>query len=185
MPRRRNAQPLSEERLLDAALQLVDEAGIEALSMRRLGARLGIDPMAIYYYFPNKQALLQRLVETVFSSLRPIASEGPWPMRVFDWASAYRELGLAHPNLVFQIFANKEAVKIAVEIANESLHAALGASNLPSSEIGPAADTLVDYVHGFVLGQAASEEDSGPMETSFRFSVELIVGGIERRAPGA
>lgn len=185
MPRRRDAEPLSEQRLLDAALHLVDEVGMDGLSMRRLGARLGVDAMAVYYYFPNKQALVRRLIATVFRGLPPVSSEGPWQARVLEWASAYRGLALAHPNLIFQIFANTEAVNLAVAIANESLHAAVSEAGLPASEVGPAADTIVDYVHGFVIAEAATRGTDSPMNDAFRFSTELIVGGIERRAASA
>ena len=46
-------QPLSRERIVDTALALVDAKGLAALSMRRLGAELGMDPMSVYYYVPN------------------------------------------------------------------------------------------------------------------------------------
>lgn len=58
-------EPLSRERIIDTALALVDANGLEALSMRRLGAELGMDPMAAYYYVPSKAALLDAVVEAV------------------------------------------------------------------------------------------------------------------------
>lgn len=185
MPRRRDAEPLKEQRLLDAALELVDEAGMDGLSMRRLGARLGVDAMAVYYYFPNKQALVTRLVESVFRGLPPVADGGRWQARVLNWAAAYRGLALAHPNLVFQIFANAEAVNLAVAIANESLHRAIGEAGLQELEIAPSADTVVDFVHGFVLAEVATKASAGAMDDAFRYSIELIIGGIEKRAGSA
>jgi AcrR family transcriptional regulator len=55
--RRYPDEPLSHERIVSTALALVDEKGLPALSMRRLATALGVDPMAIYYYLPNKAAL--------------------------------------------------------------------------------------------------------------------------------
>ena len=58
--------PLSRNRILIEALALLDESGVEQLSMRRLGQRLGVDPMAIYHHIPSKTALLDSLVEEIW-----------------------------------------------------------------------------------------------------------------------
>ena len=60
---RTGEEPLTRERILSTALSMVDEEGIEALSMRRLARELGVDPMAIYHHLPNKRALLSGLIE--------------------------------------------------------------------------------------------------------------------------
>lgn len=184
MPRRRAAQPLTGALVLEAALQLVNESGMAALTMRRLGARLGVDPMAVYYYFPNKQALLAKLVEEVFLEMRPIASDGAWQSRVAEWANAYRDLALAYPHLVLQIATSLEAANVATSMANPPLYAALHDSGLDTQAVKGAGDTLVDYVNGFVLFQVDGDTHGATVEAAFRFSVELIIGGIERLAKG-
>ncbi|WP_405727514.1 TetR/AcrR family transcriptional regulator [Streptomyces sp. NBC_00028] len=60
---------LSRERVLAAALDLVDREGLTALSMRRLGTELGVEAMALYRYASSKDALLDGLVEAVYSEL--------------------------------------------------------------------------------------------------------------------
>jgi AcrR family transcriptional regulator len=185
VPRRSDSKPLNEERVLDAALQLVDEAGMDGLSMRKLGARLGVDPMAVYYYVPNKQVLLRRLVERIFGKLRPVAASGSWQTRVLDWAYAYRGLALAHPNLVLQIVTNPDAVAVAVPLANESLYAALGQSGIDEESVSGAGDALVDYINGHVLAQVEINRGEAPGDggaQSFRFSLDLILAGIEAMA---
>ena len=66
---------------MEAAIQVVDTAGLEGLTMRRLGAALGVDAMAVYGYFDNKAALLDAVVEheaarlgELSGSSRPTAS---------------------------------------------------------------------------------------------------------------
>jgi AcrR family transcriptional regulator len=54
-------EPLSRERIIAAAVELLDERGLEGFTMRALGERLGVEAMAIYHYFPNKQMLLEVL----------------------------------------------------------------------------------------------------------------------------
>ncbi len=54
-------EPLSRERIITAAVELLDERGLGGFTMRGLGERLGVEAMAIYHYFPHKQALLEAL----------------------------------------------------------------------------------------------------------------------------
>ena len=64
----RRAKPkLTRELLAAVALRIADAEGLDALSMRRLGAELGVDPMAAYRHFPNKKALLAGVVEAVLA----------------------------------------------------------------------------------------------------------------------
>jgi AcrR family transcriptional regulator len=93
-------QPLTRERIVQAALSLVDREGLKALSMRRLGAELGVDPMAVYYYLPNKDALLDAIVEAVMADIDlnvDDPSRSPED-RIMCAALAYRDVLLAHAN---------------------------------------------------------------------------------------
>ena len=99
-PRSRRST-LSRERVLAAALRLVDADGVEALSMRRLGKALDRDPMQLYRYAPSKDALLDGIVELVLSRLEvPQAGDGDWAEVLRRTAHDFRELALAHPNVV-------------------------------------------------------------------------------------
>jgi TetR/AcrR family tetracycline transcriptional repressor len=62
-------EPLTKVRVLQCALAIVDQDGLDKLSMRRLGAELGVDPMAVYYYVPSKAALLDGIVDAVIMEL--------------------------------------------------------------------------------------------------------------------
>src|SRR5690349_4838668 len=67
---RRARTPLSRERVLAAAIELADEAGIGALTMRRLAQELGVEAMTLYYYVANKPALLKGMVDLVESEIK-------------------------------------------------------------------------------------------------------------------
>src|SRR5690606_27337319 len=92
---------LTREAILDAALELADREGLKALSMRRLGAALGVEAMALYHHVDGKEALFDGLVEHVFAqtSARP-SSRRDWR----EWARAYaeelRSTLSAHPNVL-------------------------------------------------------------------------------------
>ena len=151
---------LTRERIVGAALRLVDEEGMRALSMRRLAARLGVDPMAIYHHLPGKEAVLAALVEDVFAGLRVPPAEGAaWQDGVRGFARAYRAVVRSHPNLVRHVVTHAEVAAAAALEAGEELYAALEAAGLPPAAVVRAADLVVDYVHGFALAEAA-----GPLE---------------------
>jgi TetR/AcrR family transcriptional regulator, tetracycline repressor protein len=151
---RAGQETLSRGRILKAALRLVDEEGMGALSMRRLGAELGVNPMSIYHHVPGKDAIISGLVELVFSGMQVrFPDDSHWQARVRAWAEAYRDLVRSHPNLVLEIVSSAAAVTEAVLLVNEPLYAALEEAGLPPAEVMQAADSVVDFVHGFALAE--------------------------------
>ena len=154
---RAGQEPLTRERILGAGLRIVDEEGIEALSMRRLAAELGVNPMSIYHHLPGKAAVVSGLVGMVFSGMRVPPSGGlPWRGRVRAYARAHREVVRSHPNLALQIVSDAAAVSEAVLLGAEPLYGALEDAGLPPARIVRAADSVVDFVHGFALGEASN-----------------------------
>lgn len=70
--------PLNRERVLRAAIALADGGGIESLSMRKLAQELGVVPMALYKHVPNKEQLLDGMVDTVVARIDLPASGSGW-----------------------------------------------------------------------------------------------------------
>ena len=99
MPSKR--KPLTREEIVATALRLVDQEGLAALSMRRLGRELGVEAMAIYRHVPHKEALLDLTVERMQSEVR---LEEPAPDDASELMVAifaeYRRVLIAHPNMV-------------------------------------------------------------------------------------
>jgi TetR/AcrR family transcriptional regulator, tetracycline repressor protein len=115
-----------------------------------------VNPMSIYHHLPGKDAVISGLVELIFSGMRVRYSEGSsWQDRVRAWAEAYRGLVRSHPNLVLAIVSNAAAATEAVLLVNEPLFEALDESGLPPAEVVRAADSVVDFVHGFALAEGA------------------------------
>ncbi len=137
-------------------MRLVDEEGMGALSMRRLGVELGVNPMSIYHHLPGKDAVISGLVELVFSGMRMRYPDGmSWQDQVRVWAETYRGLVRSHPNLVLEIVSNAAAVTEAVLLVNEPLYEALDESGLPPAEVVVGADSVVDFIHGFAIAEGA------------------------------
>ncbi len=163
---RAGQEPLTRGVILEAALGIVDGEGLDGLTMRRLASELGVNPMSIYHHLPGKGAVVSGLVGVVFSRMRVPASEGlAWQERVRAYAHAYRGVVRSHPNLALRIVSDAAAVSEAVLSSSEPLYGALEEAGLPPATIVWAADTLVDFVHGFALGEASNpsgEFDVGP-----------------------
>ena len=81
-------KPLSSARVLQAAVALADEAGLEAFSMRALAQELGVVPMALYKHVANKEQLLDGMVDIVFSEVELPSGE-------LDWRSAMRRRAMS------------------------------------------------------------------------------------------
>lgn len=95
-------QALSERRIAEKALEIIDSDGVEALTMRRLASALGVNPMAPYHYYPNKKALLEAATQLVLAEVdAPRESLGlDWKQTVQQIMRSVREVGLRHPHMV-------------------------------------------------------------------------------------
>src|SRR5580704_12604229 len=91
---------ITRELVFATALEMIDREGADALSMRRLGAALGRDPMIIYRHAPNKAALLDGVTETVLAQLKVDPADPDWAAQLRTVARDYRALALAHPRVV-------------------------------------------------------------------------------------
>src|SRR2546428_6092219 len=94
-------KPLTTERIVEAAIELIDREGLGALSMRRLGAALGVEAMSLYRHFPSKAALLEFVVGRLLAELLlPVPGSAPWQDSFRALAHDYRQLLLRHPNAI-------------------------------------------------------------------------------------
>jgi AcrR family transcriptional regulator len=94
--------PLSRERILSTALRSIDEEGLAALTMRRLGARLGVEAMSLYRYVPGREALLDGVVDALVGELDHDADvlrspEHGWQDFLQRMAHGVRRVAIAHP----------------------------------------------------------------------------------------
>ena len=89
--------PLSKERVLRAAINLADEAGLESLSMRKLGQELGVEAMSLYNHVANKDDILDGIVDIVVSEIDLPSNGAAWKPAMRQWAISAREVLLRHP----------------------------------------------------------------------------------------
>ncbi len=89
--------PLSRERVLGAAIALADAAGIEAITMRRLGQELGVEAMSLYNHVTNKDDLLDGMLDTVLGEYELPAPNADWRVAVQTIAGSANKTLRRHP----------------------------------------------------------------------------------------
>ena len=83
--------PLSKERVLHAAVTLAARDGIESVTMRKLADELGAGAMSLYHYVPNKEELLDGMIDIVFSEIEPPSTDDDWKTAMRKRAISTRE----------------------------------------------------------------------------------------------
>lgn len=94
--RRRGATPTRED-IAQAALALLDEEGLDAFSTRKLGARIGLQAMSLYHYFPSREALLDAACDRMIAEVPlPDSRRAGWRRGIQELARQYRAMGHRH-----------------------------------------------------------------------------------------
>jgi AcrR family transcriptional regulator len=104
-------RPLSRELIIETAIAIVDDEGLQKLTMRRLGRQLDVEAMSLYRYVNGREDLLEGLVAHLISTITVDPGDGLEPVPgwqgVMQWlAHSVRDLALAHPN-VFPLIATR------------------------------------------------------------------------------
>jgi AcrR family transcriptional regulator len=89
--------PLSRERILNAALELADENGIEAVTMRKLGQALGFEAMSLYNHVANKDEVFNGMLDLVLAECEPPSPAGDWAEAIRSSASSVHQALRKHP----------------------------------------------------------------------------------------
>jgi TetR/AcrR family transcriptional regulator, tetracycline repressor protein len=116
---------LTLERITDAALDLIDRAGLEGLSMRKLGAVLGVEAMALYHHIRSKERLLAAVAERLDGEIADtLGTPGDWLAGLRQMARGCRAVARQHPTAI-PLLARREAdAKTYLYVVNERLRAA-------------------------------------------------------------
>lgn len=144
---------LTRAQVLDAALALADRDGIGKLSMRRIGAELGVEAMTLYHYVPNKDAVLDGLVERIVAGVAPEPT-GPRTVWLAEFAHTFRAELLRHPSVVPLVATRPVATPDALAAVERAV-AALVAEGLAPLR----AFQLLNAVTTFVIGHTLAELD--------------------------
>jgi AcrR family transcriptional regulator len=176
---------LTRDQVLAAALAIIDEGGVEALTMRRLGQSLNRNPMAIYRHAMDKDALLDGVVEHFVSGF--VARLSPDEDGVGDWdaalrrhAHAFRRVSLAHPRVVPLLVTRPLSGPLARQPAGmlrplEELLGLFAAAGFDPRGALHAARLFTGFLYGHVLHELQERVDN-PDETDdvLRLGLHLL-----------
>ncbi|MEV0415498.1 TetR/AcrR family transcriptional regulator [Streptomyces sp. NPDC050448] len=194
-PRRRKEQPaLSREQIVAAAVRLLDEEGIEALSMRKLGTGMGAAATSLYRHVANKDELIELVVDEVYGELTVPRAEDPagWRAAVADSAHSLRAMALRHP-WVSSVLGQVGLAYLGPNLMDmsERLLALFQLAGFPAGEAELAMKAVISYVVGATTSEAAylsllarSGHDESQWLESLRPAAEQALDGHPLLAEG-
>jgi len=152
--RQRGRPPrVSRDQILATALRIVDEHGLEQLTMRRLGAELGVDPMTVYGHVSDKAALLDGLIELVLAEVPLPPPTGAWAKDLRAVARAARTTVLAHPH-VLPLLGTRPPITEPAFALVEAVTSILLQAGLREEQAADGFDCLGRLIVGHALAEA-------------------------------
>ncbi len=148
---------LSREGVLKAALALVDRDGLDGLTMRKLGAELGVEAMSLYRYVTSKSDLLDGVFEVVSAQVLLPDPSGDWPSDARIAGRGFYAVLTQHPHAL-PLFATRPAVTPASLRTLERALALLGQRGTSVDESLSMFNVIFSYILGFAMLQAPQLE---------------------------
>jgi AcrR family transcriptional regulator len=151
-------EPLSRERIARAALALIDAVGVAGCSMRRLGADLGVEAMALYHHFPAKGALLDAVLDLLAAEIEVPPPESGAPVaRLRTALESYFGIARRHPR-AFVLLATRRFNSEAAFAKYEQILQAFAEAGLDAKRSAYWFRLLGNYASGSGLADIASRE---------------------------
>ena len=189
--RRPRVDGLSNDRIVNAAIELVDAEGLDALTVRRLASALGTGSASLYRHVASRDELLALMVDHVLGEIVfPDASQSG-RARVIGLASELRRVLMAHPRLLPALTASPLLGPNAMRGAERGLLDMFEAGFDPSAAVA-AYLALIDYVLGTVYFDTSSagqdfrtiaDFDVPSPDEVFEFGMETFLDGLAARYP--
>jgi AcrR family transcriptional regulator len=139
--------------VLRAAIDLADEGGLEALTMRRLGRTLGVEAMALYYHAVNKDDILAGIVDIVVREVELPAADGDWKVAIRASAISAHQVLRRHPWACNLLMSGSGALPSRLRQI-DALLGRLGDAGLPDEITDLAYHALDSHILGFTLWEA-------------------------------
>jgi AcrR family transcriptional regulator len=142
--------PLTRDRVLDAALKLADAGGIDGLSMRKLGQALGVEAMALYYHFANKERVVDGIVDLVFAEIELPLAGADWKAAMRGRAISVRD-ALARHRWAIGLMESRTHPGPANLRHHDAVIGCLRAAGFDMAAAATAYSLLDAYIYGFAL----------------------------------
>jgi TetR/AcrR family tetracycline transcriptional repressor len=170
-------EPLTRERVVEAALRLMDEEGLEAVTMRRVAREVGVEAMSLYHHIQDKEDLLDGICEHVMAEFDFPEPGTDWAENCKQGARAWRRLLRGHPN-VMRLFAEQRGPVRSIDSMRPTEYALrlLRESGLSDRDTAQAFHAFGGYIQGFVMMELGSiaggaDEENVKMHTALAASL--------------
>ncbi|MGZ8622758.1 MAG: TetR/AcrR family transcriptional regulator C-terminal domain-containing protein [Actinomycetota bacterium] len=156
---------LTRERVIDAALRIMDAEGIEAVTMRRVAREVGVEAMSLYNHVADKEDLLDGVCARVMADFRFPDEEGDWVATTRHGASEWRRVLKSHPN-VLALFAErtKPMTDLDALMPMEFALRTIGRAGMTEREAVQVFNVMGGYIMGFVMMESGRMFGGGAME---------------------
>ena len=142
-------EPLTADRIIEAAVAVADQGDLVAVSMRNVGKALGVEAMSLYHHVANKDALLDSLADWIFTQIELPTPADPWRPAILAHAQSMRAVLRRHPWALQLIESRTPGPAL---LKHHNTVAACFRLNGFSVELGSQAFSVIDaYVYGFAL----------------------------------
>ena len=152
-------EPLTRQRVLEAALQLIDRDGLEGFSMRKLGAMLGVEAMALYNHVENKRALFDGVIELLIVQSPSTEQANRTPREeLWVFAHDFRDILRAHPRALPLVATSPLRTKDSLAILDRLL------ATIQRTQVkGVQAIYALQCLVGFIVGHTWIEVGTPPV----------------------
>ncbi|MGW4475935.1 TetR family transcriptional regulator [Nonomuraea sp. NPDC004354] len=178
---------LSREKIIAAALAVIDADGLETLSMRKVGERLGVEAMSLYRHVPNKAAMLAAVVDHLAAQAAVrLPAATAWTDALLDFGHHYRQVLLAHPAAVPLLATHPVSPEVGEQLLGQILATVdLGETSLEDVQL--AFQSVAVFTLGHALAQvgtppgrreAPQQADAGYYDTWFETGLSALHRGF-------
>ena len=163
-PRRGRRASLRHEQIVESALQMAGDDGLEAVSMRRLAAALGVSTMTLYGYFTSKAVLLRAMLDRVSDEFEPaVIDEVSWDDRLRLIAHRVRASIREYPGLAPLFIQRPHPRGRALEVVEDAV-GALRAAGVPGDVAVRGVYAVMGYAIGFVAQEVRRADDDSHLD---------------------
>ncbi|MFB9331117.1 TetR/AcrR family transcriptional regulator C-terminal domain-containing protein [Paenibacillus aurantiacus] len=145
--------PLDRRRILDTAMQVLDEIGLKELSMRRIADQLQVKTASLYYHVKDKEELMQLLLDAICREMAWPSTSLSWQEQIYQWAEQFRKVLLSHRDAV-ELFnlAIPSGYERLTQV--EKLYQVFVTAGFSDLQVPWMASMLKNYVLGFAAEEA-------------------------------
>lgn len=199
---------IDRARIVDAALEIIDADGLDALTMRRVALALDVEAMSLYNHVPNKDALLDAVLGRLLASVPLPKRSAPWPDQIRSMATSARKVARAHPH-AFRLAGSRPIRSPDALPLLDRLYGEVARAGLEGAAVNEACELVIGVVLGLIqleingfFAMASGDTVGGSPEAAafphvvaahaagkthdanrfFRQGLDLVVLGVERIA---